>query len=130
MKTKLISLLIFFLLIGYCYPSETILSPDGKWIAVKPFIDYYSITIGIEPTDIELHKFKLYHFLNKEFVYQEEFTTNTYRKYIRYRDIKSIYPNLSNLEYIIYVDDKPVVTFEFHTNCSGIVNYSFVTWLK
>jgi len=134
LKTKIISLLIFLLIIpSSCYSIDTILSPDGRWIVAKPFTDYNSITIGIIPTDIKIHKFEIFCFLNEKLINKEDYEPSfpaSYMLRVKYKTLDSIWPNFCKLRYIIYIDNKPVVTYEFHTNGSGTINYSFITWLN
>jgi hypothetical protein len=109
---------------------------DGQYYAPKAVIDNNHITIGIQPTDLKIHKFKIVQMLNwmspnTEYVtieeYKPDFPASLYKR-IEYR--KGILPNFAILKYMIYVDDNPIIVYEVHTNGNGNIVHSSQRWLR
>jgi hypothetical protein len=133
LNIKIINLLIVLLLLpSFAYSLDTISSPDGRWLAIKPTIECNAITIGIIPVDSKIYKFKIIYFFNENRVSEKSYSppfSASYYERMEYKELNSIWPNFAKLRYFIYIDNEPIVVFEFHTNGSGTINYSFVRWL-
>jgi hypothetical protein len=112
-----------------CYGIDTYTSPDSKWLAVRAFYKDINPTIGIDATDIKIHKFHITVYLSNKIIEDKIVYQNSYREMLSYKKSNTITPNFAVIKCFIYIDDNPVAVYEFHTQGTGIIMFSFFRWL-
>jgi hypothetical protein len=130
MFKKIIGFLFIFLMVSIpIFGMDTYTSPDGKWIALKQFTHDINPTVGVDASDIKIHKFETFLYISDKLISKEISYSNSYRKMLDYKKSNTILPNFTYIKFIIYVDDNPLNTYDFHTNGTGMIVFNSHRWL-
>ena len=105
------------------------ISPDGKWFGHSAIISDINPIIGLDANDIKIHKYHTYLYIQDKLVSEEIIHTNSLRKMLTYKKPMTIQPSFSYIKYIIYVDGKAILAYDFHTNATGLITFYTMRWI-